>query len=374
MPLKVLIFESCPELEELPNLQKLKNIEKFELSDCHRITSIPGLEGLVSLQELLVRGCTSVTGLLDLSNLTNLHYLNLGSSLSYMYFKTLEGPVSGVGCLVNLLSLEFCQEGLEDVGDLKNLAKLQCIDISWCDLRGLQCIGTLANLERLTICDCKGVDDLASLGCLSRLQDLDLEDSDFKDVTGLRNLTALQFLHIYMCNELESLPDMQELVWLENIWIMSCRKLRVWGSLKIIGSNVHMDWFLPQLKRLFFYDVPLMEFPDLSHFPRLNELRLQCEDLTSLRISGQLTTLEEVDLVRCCKLRALPDFSHSKRLRGFRLEGCVAKLNSHAVENLEAMCPLLELKIMDNTAKRKEKLEKEEMKPDHQDAKRLKVE
>ena len=109
--------------------------------------------------------------------------------------------------------------------------------------------------------------------------------------------------------------------------------------------------------------MPLTEFPDLSRFPRLKELSIHCEDLTSLRSSGQLTTLEEVDLDGCFSLRALPDFSH-----------CVAKLNSHVVENLEAMCPLLELKIVHNTAKRKEKLEKEEMKPDHQDAKRLKVE
>jgi Leucine-rich repeat (LRR) protein len=307
----------CEKLEELPDLQRLTNLKKLNIIGCKFLKALPGLGDLVALRVLRAKFCKKLAELPDMHKLTNLQVLDI------RYVKLRHVP------------------GLTDRLDLHKLMELQTVEIRGWGSQGLPCVLRLANVKSLTIWNCTGVAELAGLSNSSGLQALSVGFCDFKDVSGLSRLTALQSLTIQQCNELESLPDLRQLLKLEMLDIRACHRLRDW-SRETPGPDLLCAGTLPQLETLKCSYLPITELPDLSNFPRLKELDLDhCGGLLSLSSSEPLMALEVLMLSSCRNLKTLPDLSCSKRLLYFKLLYCGVRVNTQEIEKLRAMCSRL---------------------------------
>ncbi|KAL2520294.1 putative disease resistance protein RGA4 [Forsythia ovata] len=136
--------------------------------------------------------------------------------------------------------------------------------------------------------------------------------------------TSLQSLNVYNCENLTSFPELSGMVWLNSLrelWIggfSNADTLEVIGhikSIQILTLNGRADWVslpyqlqnLTSLKALLIFDFGIEELPDWL---------------------GNLSSLEELGISRCEKLRHLPSKEAMQRL---------TKLTSLYISS----CPLL---------------------------------
>ncbi|KAL2520284.1 putative disease resistance protein RGA4 [Forsythia ovata] len=132
----------------------------------------------------------------------------------------------------------------------------------------------------------------------------------------LESYTSLQSLNVYNYENLTSFPELSGMVWLNSLrelWIggfSNADTLEVIGhikSIQILTLNGRADWNLTSLKALSIFDFGIEELPDWL---------------------GNLSSLEELGLSRCEKLRHLPSKEAMQRL---------TKLTSLYISS----CPLL---------------------------------
>ena len=93
--------------------------------------------------------------------------------------------------------------------NLRQLTKLQSVDVYGWSAAGIQGLNYLTMLHILDIGCCIGVDELPDLQSLTRLQSVTIFYCDFKDLSGLSNLFVSETLCIWDCKKLERLPDLQ---------------------------------------------------------------------------------------------------------------------------------------------------------------------
>jgi Leucine-rich repeat (LRR) protein len=347
--LEVLNCRECAKLEGFPDLRKLIHLRKLDISHCGLITELQGLDDLVALEEFHAGWC-NMSKLPDMSKLSKLQVLDIGDSDSC---KTIH---PGIEKLISLKELKVDFGRVVERPNLRWLTKLQNLSIDGCSMVELGALHQLTMLGSLTISGCRGVDvELPDLRSLVRLQTLRIWFSGFKNVMGLMNLSALEDLSFYGCNALERLPDMQRLTRLKSLLIEYCAKLRGWDgtwgeaevsprrldgydlpdSEKLVGSrdlprsngrSFDLTTFgsLSQLQKLFCEgDLPFLELPDLSNFPRLETLSLsRCQSLRQLSSREPMNSLSRVILRDCSLLAILPDLFKFPRLLTLTISRC----------------------------------------------------
>ncbi|KAG0613627.1 hypothetical protein M758_6G117300 [Ceratodon purpureus] len=362
--LEVLIL--CGELEELPNLQKLRMLRKLDIRRCSSLNTMPGLGSLVYLREL--RGNRSLRELPDMSKLTKLDVLDLSECGELK-------RIPGLGDLVALRVLSVNCRSLHDVPNLERLVELDEVKVIgrcaiWDNFKPSSgVLGTsVLNLTMLP-------------GSVSTLLIARVD----RELTNLSKLTALKSLELSGLS-VEMLPHMGRDMKLESLTISDCKSLRGWDGVRRLGwwsdwpDDLFCDWTLPHLEELEFDESGAVELPDLSHFPRLRRLSLgnysdssdfscppflvhcrakhmhldylycvgpmirelpdlskfpslkelyisECPNLTSLTVSGPLPALDDVRLLDCSNLDALPDVNLFPNLRYFSCHGSEAALN-----------------------------------------------
>ncbi|KAG0590565.1 hypothetical protein KC19_1G110000 [Ceratodon purpureus] len=349
--LEELIFQGCGSLEKLPNLRKLKKLRKLDVSECLSITELPGLDDLVALEELHANECLQLSLLPDLHKLTKLQVFNVRDC-----------PLKSASGFDSLISLKQVDADFREVVDkpvLRQVTKLQQLEISGWSSEGLRGLCNLTMLHRLQITSCySGVNKLPDLQCWIRLQTLTIGNCEFEDMSGLSNLSTLNSLQIYRCEKLERLPDFQRLTGLESLGIWGCPMLRCWdckwGQVEessCMSDDAGYQFDVPncqvatnlrtltlrdcgledltgigafsEIQELHIEFLAVQELPDLINFPQLNTLSLGiCESLRGLTSCKPMNALLKLQLYDCRSLETLPDLSKFPRLLNLNLCRC----------------------------------------------------
>ncbi|XP_060670652.1 putative disease resistance protein RGA3 [Ziziphus jujuba] len=261
-------------LKRLPaSIDKLKHLRYLDLSR-NDMKALPNsITRLQNLQTLNVSYCQNLqeipSGITKMFNLRHLHIESYSGT-------TLHGMPGGLDQLTNLQRLSLLPQG-----DLWN---------QWIPLNNESFI--LHHISNWKTLDMRGIDDLQhlpdglkSFTCLQKLRIercLKLESLS----PGLNHLTSLLNLSIKGCPELESIfPSLYHLTSLQRLEIGFCDKLEMSNG----GSDATIQW-----QR--FESLSVLILKGLSKLVALSQW-LQ-----------QLTSLQEIQIIDCPKLKLLPEW------------------------------------------------------------------
>lgn len=202
----------CAILSELEKSKNKTFTEKEAESildlDCmtRKIKSIKGIEKLKNLKSLKIEE----SQLKDLRELKNLTKLETFSIKGYAY-----DGLEIVGELKNLKSLKLINCGLDDgklKSIIKNLVDLTELDVSNSKVSDLNDFSSFTNLETLYAKNCK-IKSLSGIETLTKLKYLNLSSNSISDISGLEKLVDLVELDISNNNivKLVNLKDLSEL-------------------------------------------------------------------------------------------------------------------------------------------------------------------
>ncbi|KAG0569871.1 hypothetical protein KC19_6G122400 [Ceratodon purpureus] len=393
--LEVLIL--CGELEELPNLQKLRTLRKLDIRGCSSLKAVPGLGSLVylrelrgnrSLRELPDMSKLTMLEVLDLSECGELKCISgLGDLVALRVLSVNCRSLHDVPSLERLVELDE----VKVFGGFANNSELSCGVLGTSVLNLAMLPGSVSTLEIAHVDR-----ELTNLSKLTALKSLRLNECSIgsvdRELTNLSKLTALKSLDLWGLS-VEMLPHMGRDMKLGSLSICDCKSLRGWDGVRRLGwwsdwpDDLFCDWTLPHLEELELDEYGAFELPDLSHFPRLRRLSLlddsdssdfscppflvhcrakhmhldylfcigpmirelpdlskfpslkelcidECPNLTSLTVSGPLPALDDVRLLGCSNLDALPDVNLFPNLRSFSCDHeSEAALNVQEVHN-----------------------------------------
>jgi Leucine-rich repeat (LRR) protein len=126
--------------------------------------------------------------------------------------------LTGIECLVNLVSIDFINNNISDLSPLANLTQLTSIILFDNNVSDLTPLSGLTNLDDLVIIE-NSISDLSPLSGLTNLSSLYAEYNDFQDLSplsGLINLTHIDF----MGNDIIDISPLAGLVNLEMVNLM----------------------------------------------------------------------------------------------------------------------------------------------------------
>ncbi|CAN1343892.1 Putative disease resistance RPP13-like protein 1 [Linum perenne] len=330
-----LTIRNCPKLiGQLPN--SLPCLQKLVIRGCQRLANLPGT--LLSLSEL------------DISECDKMIPVNVCSLNSLAKLK-----------LKKLASLVSMQEVLESlwIYDCPKLEKLS------------NNLHELTHLSRLSVHCCPKLISFGEPGLPSSISDLSIQDSPelewFPDI-ALPLLRIIKRLRIRCCKNLRSLPNqLPELTSLLLLWVNSCGSLKSFPKggfpsnlivlriehCKSLGQPIS-EWGinrLTSLKRLTISgECPSTKLP--TYFPD-NEGSWLPTSLTFLLISefselksisrglGCLTSIEELMLMNCPKVRRLPKKGLPASLGSLKLNACPG-LKKRCLEQKGEYWPLMQ--------------------------------
>ncbi|BFG15525.1 hypothetical protein CerSpe_017990 [Prunus speciosa] len=394
--LEELDMNNCPKLRKAPShfpfLKKLKikgndeltclpegillkngnNLISIEIRDCNKLTCIAldVFSCCASLGKLDVRNCRQLRHLPD-----GLDTLPLLERLTIKECPSLELiPIrhSGIAFLREL-KIEHCEglSGLPSV--LEYCTSLQVLSIENCkNLTSIR-LRTLASLRKLRIGCCPGLSGrLSGLEYCASLQELWIWDCINLTSIGITydmSLTCLQELTIVSCDELSSLPALQQCPSLRKLHITNCPKVTSISSisvhdhdhdfecaavavaaLSISHENLLQSTILSSLEHLSICDCPSLEsIPDLHSFTSLRALVIiGCGRLQRL-VSGLSTkmpiSLVELSIHYCSDLQSIPDLQNFTSLRRLSIRDC-KRLERLVCSGLQIPVSLVELCVV----------------------------
>ncbi|CAN1804884.1 Disease resistance protein L6 [Linum perenne] len=336
--LKYMYIEHCQQLENLPDLSNLKHLMELRLL-CPELREIPGLGELESLVTLTISDGLSLRHLDGLDKLVSLTYFTMN------------------GCAI---------EKLPNLGSLENLQALsiwQCPNLI--DIQGLS-----ESLQELGIGDCPSLQRIPDLSRLARLRYLALHHlQSLANINGLESLEALEYLEFRGCQSVQALPSLSQASKLKHIILKDNGCLGRIGTLKglqlekveVSGCSSLKGFpdlsFQENLKEviidgcLLLFDVPGLEtlgvslkllqvtncksikkLPTLSNLGSLKILRLQnCENLIEVTGLEGLVFLKVLDMNGCKSLEKLPNLSNLK-LKTLSLSNCEKLIEVPGIE------------------------------------------
>lgn len=290
----------CHGLAELPEpLQKLSKLVHLDLSFWSCFEGIgKSLGGLITLEHLnLSNSCchlaqhrSDLQGLKDgLCKLTNLRYLNLSMCLNpiFYYHRSQEDILKYLGeCVSNLSSLEHLNLSHNTFlfglpASLGELNKLKVLNLSGC-IR-LKKVGEMKSLKFIDLGKCRG---LESCQFVVRIVDDD-------DVYSSSNIVQLEEVN---CQELQ-ISCLEKVKSTEE-----ARRIKL--AEKQMLQKLKLSWTLDTVGRV--EDSALLG--ELVPLPNLQCLEVNGYTGTCLpEYLSELTSLQELKIVRCKQLNSLPD-------------------------------------------------------------------
>ncbi|GLT32446.1 hypothetical protein SLA2020_071140 [Shorea laevis] len=342
--LRHLKLKDCVALKNLPDWKMMLScrtsdclLEDLEIEECPSLTYLPRGNMLTSLQRLKIRRCADLQSLPegimqnnDDTHMWDLKSLEIDNCPSLMCFPEGILPFS-------LKTLKICDcSKLEPLSErlLHNNASLEYIYMrNYTTLRSLpECLYSLTHLTELIISSCPALISFPEPGLSPTLKTLEIYScANLKSLpVRMQNLASLQYLTVCDCPCLVSFPkeglSPQLLV------------LEVWDCINL--KEPMSEWNLHSLASL--KELIIVGAPDTASFP--DEKCLLPTTLTSIVISRlnsleslstelqNLTSLEELEVSDCPKLRELPR------------EGMPAKLGKLCISN----CQLLQQRLKKN--------------------------
>ncbi|GKV12650.1 hypothetical protein SLEP1_g23773 [Rubroshorea leprosula] len=331
LTLRSLQIESCPKLVSFLETGCLSRLKHLKLKDCAALKNLPDWKMMLNcrtsdclLEDLEIEECPSLTCLPGGNMLTSLEIDNCPSLTCFP-----EGILP-----FSLKTLKICDcSKLEPLPQqlLHNNASLEYIYMrNHTTLRSLpECLYSLTHLTELTISNCPALISLPEPGLSPTLKTLEIYScANLKSLPErMQNLASLQYLTVCDCPCLVSFPkgglSPQLLV------------LEVWDCMNL--KEPMSEWNLHSLASL--KELIIVGALDTASFP--DEKCLLPTTLSSIVISRlnsleslstelqNLTSLEELEVSDCPKLRELPR------------EGMPAKLGKLSIRN----CQLLQQRL-----------------------------
>ncbi|CAK9184638.1 unnamed protein product [Ilex paraguariensis] len=303
-----LSIEGCPQLKSAPShfplLKELRyeNVYNFQLKSAPTKLEIDGLDDLTSLRDQPFQDYKYLE-VLEISNcpkLTQVPYLRGYDTTS---------------CLRSL-EIKDCEQ-LSNLPDgLNTHPSLEILNVNWCpNLNSIPSIQGLTSLCELSLRWCNG------LTCLP---------------SGLESCTSLNTLEVEHCTNLTSFPNIQALCSLSTLTIVYCEKLTCLPKgLQFLTCLVHLmigpfseelDSFPSldgvqhlhaSLSTVTLYGQPHWDLipEQLQHLCALRDLCLISFGMEALPDwFGKLSSLEELHVRKCKKLKYLPKIEVMQRL------------------------------------------------------------
>ena len=195
-------------LEQLPNLEYLSINSRDELSSSE-IDRFPTLLSpkklqFLELEKLIVYNTTS------LKEATNIKSLKTNSIPGVQPMDN-----SFISHLINLETLDFSYQKLNDISFLKNLKKLTNLDLSHNQITDISSLQNLTNLQYLDL-SLNQIQDCNSLNQLTNIISIDLSNNQIQNIEGISELETLLKLNLddNQINSIEPLSQLKNLKYL----------------------------------------------------------------------------------------------------------------------------------------------------------------
>ena len=309
----VLEISGASSLKEIPDdfFQNMKQLESLNLSAVP-VQSLPSsLSKLTKLRRLILKECSELEELPNIKAFTDLEVVDLSGSTSLKKIK------------------DKC---------LKQLQKLQMLDLSQTQINHLPILKDLKALTRLILKNCKYITRLSRFELLSSLHNLGLSgstilkqihDDSFKKKDGLRVLDLSESGICSLPSSFTHLPA------LESLDLSTVSNL-----VKIPDNNTFVD--MACLRSLNLSNTKIEELPSISKLGNLRQLLLRNCPLKKLPETRGLTRLEKLDLSNASSLVKFEDesFDHLTNLCYLNFSNTQIK-SLPSIANLKKLCQLL---------------------------------
>ncbi|CAN6696325.1 unnamed protein product [Malus baccata var. baccata] len=306
--LKVLYISRCGDLiewKEAPTMSTKKVVvfpclKKLTIDSCSKLRNAPS--HFPFLQNLEIISCDSRTPIEEIS--------------------------SGLTTLTSLIIKDIKELTCLPQGMLKNNNNLSSLEISDCD--DLTCIasdvfGSCVSLAKLEIWDCRKLRHLPDgLDTLPLLEYLFIEECPSLELIPItQGMASLRELKISYCEGLSSLPSGLE-------YCTALQTLKVDKCDGVTSFPVHT---LASLRSLYISAWNGLSGP-LSVSACLEELDIVlCDNLTSIEIKGDVSSLQKLRIWRCEELSSLPALPQQcPYLEELEIRGC-PKVASFGVQS-----------------------------------------
>lgn len=282
---------------QVEDIAPLAGLEKLWLLDLdeNKIKDLSPLKNLAQLRELYFSG-NQVEDLSPLADLDQLEVVMLASNkvkdLSALNHKEslllLEASDNRLESLPsfhlpNLLGVALVNNGLRDIGPLKDLTSLEELYLDFNQIRDLSPLAPLTNLRYLTL-SYNQIDDLTPLTGLSQLVGLSVGNNQIRDLSPLAALSSLIQLEVYN----NGLSDLSPLSGLKGLM-----------ALDASGNEIRDAAPLAQLKDLrvlLLDDNELTSLAPLGSLTNLYALTLAHNRISDISPLGEMKGMELLDL------------------------------------------------------------------------------
>ncbi|CAN1811625.1 Disease resistance protein L6 [Linum perenne] len=265
--LKSISLVCCRSLRRPPNLSQCQNLEIIHFSGCKRMRGELSIDSLKNLKELYLgwSPITAITG--DIGMLQKLQVFNMIN----LDLRELPAELKQVPALpASLKWLHLSSPCIPNLLDLKNL---QVLDFAECCPEIPGEIWKLSKLKTLRLYAC---------ACKAQL----LEDSG-NEISALPS--SLSSLELNLCNNLEILPNLSNLINLKEFIL--------------VGTNVHEIPGLGGMRMLetlkISHSPHITHLDGLEHFILLKTLSVSCDKLEKLPSLMNLTKLDTLEITHC---------------------------------------------------------------------------
>ncbi|OWM90696.1 putative disease resistance protein At3g14460 [Punica granatum] len=322
LSLRELKVERCPQLEAFPESGLPPLLKRLEVRDCPAFKIFPGeiLDKNVALEYLELRSCSSLVSFLENGRLpTTLRHIKVA------YCKKLQSLPQGIMCrndmALEYLEIDSCSSLVsfpsgELPGALKKLEISHCTALTSLPVN----LVSLRNLDTLVLTGCPAVKGFPRGGLPTNL--VSLRVSECEELNALLEridkLKCLQVLDILNCPSLELIPRQGLPTSLISLSIQDCPKL-----------NPVDQWKLHKLVSLKHFSIGcckgLISFPSKYLLPDSITLLdiVDLPDLESLSPGLEnLTSLENLAISGCSKLRSLPENGLPPSLGSLAIRQC----------------------------------------------------
>ncbi|CAN1264365.1 Disease resistance protein L6 [Linum perenne] len=319
--LVILEMERCPVEDEWRGWSGTKvasNLKAIHLHYCHETRTAPDLSQCRNLEWIDLEGCLGMSG--------EIHIGNLLKNLKLLRFsETNITKLTGeIGTLENLqeLSINKCTQ-LAEVMSVERLEALRSLIMTDCtSITKFPDLSALTNLKTLRIS-----------GCIPRLESLKKLDmsgcSSVEEFTGIENLELLEDLEMRNCTSITKFPDLSVLTNLKTLDISRCRGLTEVMGIERLESLIKLNMSgCSSVKKL----------PNLSGLRNIKLLDIsECYLLKEVMGIERLEQLEELVITNCSRIKKLPDLSGCKKLHRLVIRNCVQLAEVGWIERLESL-------------------------------------
>ncbi|GLT91312.1 hypothetical protein SLE2022_092050 [Rubroshorea leprosula] len=217
-------------------------------------------------------------------------------------------------------------------GEMK---KLFVLVLRSCHL--LKDFGPVQTLKELTALEISGSTFLKEIPGglfedMCELRSLNLSELGIESLPNISKLTKLQRLILRRCSYLRALPSIRELKDLVVLNLSGCSSLEKMAD----GSLGHLQ----ELQIIDFSGVKFPKMPIVHPLKKLKQLLLEgCDNLISLRLLKQLTSLQILDLTGVSRVKEVQEdwFTAVKELRVLKLNGCTQIGRFPSTSNLKCL-------------------------------------